>query len=1818
MSWIGETGGTGTGNFTPSKPSGIANDHLMLLSISFEKGTDVSIGGGISLWSLIERDDNSTNIGHALYGRIEDGTSLTEVTLSNGPKYTWSISARDGVDTADPYGPSDSTNGSSGNPNPPSVVPDEADQLAILACGNKKAPTGTAPSGYTERVDRANTGDGLTWTYEAEKQLSGTPSSEDPGSVSASETEAWVAITALINPSASETTYEGDFTADATTLETQSSSASLDAVIRGSVAGSFASDAIASETTPGSFPADALILSTESGGFTADGVIEATEAASLDVFAVLQREAAGSFSASAVLREVQSEVYTLDATIMADVGSQFLADAALKGTQTGGVTAAAVLISEGVDDFVLDAVFLHVESGSFAADAVAFGAGSGSYVLDAAILKTSQLALTADALAQAVVQGSTDLDAVIIGVGAGQFTGDAIARRIQEGTLLADAVIEASVAAQSTVDAIIIGEQAASQPLDAILLAGLTGSLTADAWISSATEGSFTADAVLSSTVAASLTADALVLSPEVFTLDAVISTWTVVSDLVWVRAWIANETFGTPLTLDAVTSLGLPVDAVLFAGQADSTTVDAFISDGSSGGFGLDAVIEGHEGSFGVDAAIWPVIVPGSQFPVRAVLAESQADSLTLDAEILLRGFGVDAIIGTVTHPAATFLAKAYLALPVSTVTFEGDDALGVDAYIDSAWSDHTFTIDAAYVGPTREGSFTLAADLAGGDEERATTALDAVVLWNVSGAFVLWAEVVEHAPVPLAAFIVPYFTLDAWVDDPVEASLTADAWLTATTIDAVVEATPAASTTLDAFITQGATYLDTVVLAEQVAIIEVLAKIVGGGVQTFTLDALLGPLLTLDAYVQPYFTVGAYLEGKKYVVYPASQEGYDGVAVGPDEMYALSGEFDSTLVGETIVIEGASYTIITVPDSGTVTVSPTDLSGSGLHWYIPSGDATDPVGDPPPITREFEVVISWSRPMAESFTAITDDVMWGRTKFTQMARVSPGTFELALLGSFSEFVGGEEIRVEIDGRRVFGGYVSDVERGYVFEDDADVPMVTLRGVDFNWLLDRPIYNAEWDEQQGGSGLYRAFGSFAQGTSDKVIIDTILSQYVAPLSGFDLTTYVDEIESPAPVGKWTMQTGTTLRQVFAEISRITEGVFWFDAYKNFHYHDRAVVSAPYPITDGDSGIACRGLKIKSSLGVVVNDVFAWGTQAYMDTGDSDIIYSRATATKEWDEEYWQGRVDRTDTKIDLLKAIPAGSRTVKQKTRLSALQRAKRVYQGRVERAQTDETEGSVERLGRWQYGEVRQDIYHQNYLDRRTRAIMKRYSEPVVKGEATVFDPGYQAGMVAEVVSVKHDTAEDLVIREMTIDFPVAKEPVSGKYFAVPRYSLSLGLDPEDPWDIYEFLPFPDPEPEPPLPPPPPEDPESVETVEEPLDTFIRPSTDVLNYNDKINTSGGTLGWASSGRIEKVYDYSDVEIGTRKEMRPWAARVLWDDFEGRYVTDGAPGAPTYLKGNRNLWPHRSIHNQFGPSHESEFLPNGTIYMGATGALTYYVAQWNDQFPMWEADDPDHNDKTAVTIGVEDGMLYFHHDGSRREGNPGSPHEYFGAQIGRYDWASEEWDYPWANGIFDMLLKFRVSALGDPSDVWPSTSNIPGLVVGPGTGPAVIVHLSHRYEPLTGVAVSDYVSFGDPSDWNTGLPGESGGHPTFVPVIIIPGEWHYLRYSRQALFSSPENWDNPSANYPEELDNDLSFPLIRAKLWNEADAEPNWQTGYWKGTHPESSYPEEAYDFDDFDDYMRIGGVLGRLDGTPQRVDVASISFATPNWTGGRGVLQR
>lgn len=368
------------------------------------------------------------------------------------------------------------------------------------------------------------------------------------------------------------------------------------------------------------------------------------------------------------------------------------------------------------------------------------------------------------------------------------------------------------------------------------------------------------------------------------------------------------------------------------------------------------------------------------------------------------------------------------------------------------------------------------------------------------------------------------------------------------------------------------------------------------------------------------------------------------------------------------------------------------------------------------------------------------TDKVELNQMEFVQAARTSPGTFSLPIRGAWPQFDGGEEVIYEVDGYRQFGGFVRQPIQGHHFVDISGIPgspvyqqqpLTTLVGVDFNALFDQiVIYNVP--EAKGSAGTYKPIPALPKNTSDRDIIVKYWSTYIdAPWRKLiDFTAYVDEIASPNPETPYILQSGTSARGLMTDMSRMTNAVWYIDAYYNLHYHARSNVTAPFAISDGTEGVSCRNLTFTSSIAEMINDNIVYGVKA--NTVSGEIVYSR---------HFSQPQIDK----------------------------------------------------YGLWQYIESRSDLHVPSHVQLRSSSIRLRREHVLDTAHCEIFERGFQAGQVATLTSHLYGGIQrDLVIRQERMTVMVSQEPAGGKFYGVPLYELDFGLEPDDPWDFYDMIPF------------------------------------------------------------------------------------------------------------------------------------------------------------------------------------------------------------------------------------------------------------------------------------------------------------------------------------------------------------------------------------------------------------------------------------------
>ena len=800
--------------------------------------------------------------------------------------------------------------------------------------------------------------------------------------------------------------------------------------------------------------------------------------------------------------------------------------------------------------------------------------------------------------------------------------------------------------------------------------------------------------------------------------------------------------------------------------------------------------------------------------FTADAMFSRHSQRSFTIRARMFAPGnadTSMDAVVQATVYPA--FRLEAEKAVDLQTRS---------GSFTLNAWKrgivSRNFHLNAELVGRTKRGSFALNATSVNIGGRLGIFSLDAEVLGTRTSAFRLFAEIA-----------LPYFYLDALIFQP---HFSVSAYVAQRVrLDALIKRIKAGSFTLDYQWLRppriGSFHLDGFVGAVgqhyglmTLAAVRLatrstdrapflpyiwLSSYIRRLASSFTVSAYKGHGFKVNAFIQPHFALNAYIQGTNIIVWP------------PDGGPPTFGPGGPPVTGGGKVSRKFRIRIeLGIVDTDTVNhelALELEHQAATLATYIntyeriPEDARTPDQQSALETDREsYAAVIKRYQAALEpdkAWTDYTGDVMWQSASFTQAARTGIGSFGFTLQGIHPELRGGEEIHLFVDDRRVFGGYVTNIEYQYNFSSFAS-PRTVVTGVDYNILFDRlAIYNVLWEfenfDATGGThaGEYHPLPDFPVGTPDVEIISRVMADCVgfnAP-SDLDVTTGIVPITTPATEVNWVLpNSGNPLRVVFQEISRITSGIWYIDAEKVLRYHDRlGIPTAPQPITDGYGGISTRDLGITLDTSTLENDIFVWGLlQQNPDLiDDAYITYAHELGDGQAMVRYYEDAVEEMQGYIDTYEALP--SLTKQQQKNLATDRQTLATDKAELAYWQANPEIDSVGQFGRSQYGEPRQDIFHQKWLTKRAFSILRRYQQPIMKAEATIYEPYYAAGQRVQLISREWDIDATLVINQITITFAVPKEPEGSTWFAFPQYRVTMGLNPEDPWNIYDYLPLP-----------------------------------------------------------------------------------------------------------------------------------------------------------------------------------------------------------------------------------------------------------------------------------------------------------------------------------------------------------------------------------------------------------------------------------------
>lgn len=259
-----------------------------------------------------------------------------------------------------------------------------------------------------------------------------------------------------------------------------------------------------------------------------------------------------------------------------------------------------------------------------------------------------------------------------------------------------------------------------------------------------------------------------------------------------------------------------------------------------------------------------------------------------------------------------------------------------------------------------------------------------------------------------------------------------------------------------------------------------------------------------------------------------------------------------------------------------------------------------------------------------------ITNDVLFASTRFDSQLAAVPGTFELTVkdMDRSRSYVTGKQVTLEVDGVKLFGGYVLQVSRQYAFPADNTANLANVKsrqwvlsGVDYNIILDKRVlrntsnYTEQIPKSSSGSPIY-----------DGAVIRTYLATYFDLPAGFDSTSTArirDTHQHPNGF-VWPTQ-GSTLRS-FLEGEAQFGSVFYVDGDMQLWFLSVEDTIAPWGFSDKPDGVTRIGFREGEYIEdgtAIVNDALVWGGSEW--AGDGDVVFSRRqNATSISEHGRWQ------------------------------------------------------------------------------------------------------------------------------------------------------------------------------------------------------------------------------------------------------------------------------------------------------------------------------------------------------------------------------------------------------------------------------------------------------------------------------------------------------------------------------------------------------------------------------------------------------------------
>lgn len=263
---------------------------------------------------------------------------------------------------------------------------------------------------------------------------------------------------------------------------------------------------------------------------------------------------------------------------------------------------------------------------------------------------------------------------------------------------------------------------------------------------------------------------------------------------------------------------------------------------------------------------------------------------------------------------------------------------------------------------------------------------------------------------------------------------------------------------------------------------------------------------------------------------------------------------------------------------------------------------------------------------------TDITNKVLFSSARFESQLGAVPGTAELIIkdVDQTFEVVTGDELTLDIDGIRLWGGFILNPRRIFALPVvDTTVPanvearQFHLSAVDYNVLFDKRVIHNPDDHLH-----HLPFFTLNQTMGD-LLRDVLFALYLdLDDDGLDTTTFVDDTFVPrfdpdgnpdpdaSKKGAWPQQ-GSYWRKAMDDFAQYG-AIYYIDGSKNVHFHEAETIVAPWGFSDVPNELplpnaaATYGMREYEDIkdgSAMANDALVWGGSEW--AGSGGTVFSR-------------------------------------------------------------------------------------------------------------------------------------------------------------------------------------------------------------------------------------------------------------------------------------------------------------------------------------------------------------------------------------------------------------------------------------------------------------------------------------------------------------------------------------------------------------------------------------------------------------------------------